>query len=97
MGGAPKFEESQSLPEVSYADVVRTMGLKAIAVDDPDAVGPAWDEVDGRGNPQGRSEWLTCGRRNREEQSGRTASACRFALQDRRVGDLCHGNTSEGR
>jgi hypothetical protein len=25
MGGAPKFEESQSLPEVSYADVARTM------------------------------------------------------------------------
>jgi thiamine pyrophosphate-dependent acetolactate synthase large subunit-like protein len=45
MGGAPKFEESQSLPEVSYADVARTMGLKAIAVDDPDAVRPAWDEA----------------------------------------------------
>jgi pyruvate dehydrogenase (quinone) len=45
MGGAPKFEESQALPEVSYADVARTMGLKAIAVDDPDAVGPAWDQA----------------------------------------------------
>jgi thiamine pyrophosphate-dependent acetolactate synthase large subunit-like protein len=44
-GGTPKFEESQPLPEVSYADVARTMGLKAIAVDDPDAVGPAWDEA----------------------------------------------------
>ncbi|MGX9788169.1 thiamine pyrophosphate-requiring protein [Mycobacterium sp. MMS18-G62] len=45
MGGAPKFEESQTLPEVSYADVARTMGLRAIAVDDPDALGPAWDEA----------------------------------------------------
>jgi pyruvate dehydrogenase (quinone) len=45
MGGAPKFEESQTLPEVSYADVARTMGLQAIAVDDPDAVGPAWDSA----------------------------------------------------
>ena len=34
MGGAPKFEESQTLPDVSYADVARTMGLRAIAVDD---------------------------------------------------------------
>jgi pyruvate dehydrogenase (quinone) len=33
------------LPEVSYADVARVMGMKAIAVDDPDAVGPAWDEA----------------------------------------------------
>jgi pyruvate dehydrogenase (quinone) len=45
MGGSPKFEESQTLPEVSYADVARTMGLRAIAVDDPDAVGPAWEEA----------------------------------------------------
>ncbi|MGO4446887.1 thiamine pyrophosphate-requiring protein [Mycobacterium sp. 2YAF39] len=45
MGGAPKFEESQSLPEVSYADVARVMGLRAITVDDPEAVGPAWDEA----------------------------------------------------
>jgi pyruvate dehydrogenase (quinone) len=45
MGGAPKFEESQSLPEVSYADVARSMGLHAISVDDPDAVGPAWDQA----------------------------------------------------
>jgi len=45
MGGAPKFEESQSLPEVSYADVARAMGLRAIAVDDAEQVGPAWDEA----------------------------------------------------
>jgi pyruvate dehydrogenase (quinone) len=45
MGGAPKFEESQTLPELSYAEVARAMGLRAIAVDDPDRVGPAWDEA----------------------------------------------------
>jgi pyruvate dehydrogenase (quinone) len=45
MGGAPKFEGSQSLPEISYADVARAMGLRAIAVDDPDQIGPAWDEA----------------------------------------------------
>jgi pyruvate dehydrogenase (quinone) len=45
MGGAPKFEESQSLPDVSYADIARAMGLRAIAVDDPEQVGPAWDEA----------------------------------------------------
>jgi pyruvate dehydrogenase (quinone) len=43
MGGEPKFEESQSLPDVSYADVARTMGLQAIAVDEPGALGAAWD------------------------------------------------------
>ncbi|WKG02699.1 thiamine pyrophosphate-requiring protein [Mycolicibacterium sp. HK-90] len=43
MGGAPKFEGSQSLPDVSYAELARTMGLQAISVDDPDQVGPAWD------------------------------------------------------
>ena len=45
MGGAPKFEGSQSLPEMSYADVARAMGLRAIAVDVPDQIGPAWDEA----------------------------------------------------
>jgi pyruvate dehydrogenase (quinone) len=45
MGGAPKFEESQTLPEVSYADLARTMGLRAEAVDDPDSVAGAWSRA----------------------------------------------------
>jgi pyruvate dehydrogenase (quinone) len=45
MGGSPKFEESQTLPDLSYADVARSMGLNGIAVDDPDHVGPAWDQA----------------------------------------------------
>ncbi|WP_432844802.1 thiamine pyrophosphate-requiring protein [Amycolatopsis sp. CA-161197] len=42
MGGAPKFEPSQSLPEVSYADFARGIGLGGIAVDDPERLGDAW-------------------------------------------------------
>ncbi|GAA3811080.1 MULTISPECIES: thiamine pyrophosphate-requiring protein [Amycolatopsis] len=45
MGGAPKFEESQSLPEFSYAEFARSLGFEAVAVDSPDQLGPAWDRV----------------------------------------------------
>ena len=45
MGGAPKFEESQVLPDVSYADLARSIGLAAIEVSTPEDVGPAWDEA----------------------------------------------------
>jgi pyruvate dehydrogenase (quinone) len=45
MGGAPKFEESQVLPEVSYAAFARSIGLEGIEVDKPDGIGPAWDQA----------------------------------------------------
>ncbi|HVV09201.1 thiamine pyrophosphate-requiring protein [Amycolatopsis sp.] len=45
MGGAPKFEESQALPDFSYADFARLLGFDVVAVDDPDQLGPAWDRV----------------------------------------------------
>ncbi len=45
MGGTPKFEESQVLPEVSYADFARGLGLEAITVRTPGELGPAWDRV----------------------------------------------------
>lgn len=45
MGGSPKFEESQNLPDVSYADFARGLGLEAITVRSPDELGPAWDRV----------------------------------------------------
>ncbi|TDD71044.1 thiamine pyrophosphate-requiring protein [Jiangella aurantiaca] len=45
LGGAPKFEESQSLPDVDYAGVARAFGLDAIAVDEPGEVGDAWDRA----------------------------------------------------
>ena len=42
MGGAPKFEESQSLPEVSYAQFARSLGLDGVEVDNPDELASAW-------------------------------------------------------
>ncbi|SDN92839.1 thiamine pyrophosphate-requiring protein [Lentzea jiangxiensis] len=43
MGGAPKFEQSQSLPDVSYASYARSIGLQGIEVDDPEQLGAAWE------------------------------------------------------
>ncbi|MDQ0377849.1 thiamine pyrophosphate-requiring protein [Amycolatopsis thermophila] len=45
MGGSPKFEDSQSLPEFSYAEFARSLGFEAVAVDSPDQLGAAWDRV----------------------------------------------------
>jgi pyruvate dehydrogenase (quinone) len=45
MSGSPKFEESQSLPDISYADVARSFGLNAVAVDDPDDMAGAWEQA----------------------------------------------------
>jgi pyruvate dehydrogenase (quinone) len=45
MAGAPKFAESQSLPDVDYAGFATSLGLQGIAVDKPDDVGPAWDRA----------------------------------------------------
>src|SRR5690606_32087383 len=45
MGGAPKFEESQTLPEVSYADFAHSLGFEAMTVESPDNLGAAWDRA----------------------------------------------------
>lgn len=45
LGGTPKFGPSQEIPEISYASIAKDFGLHAIAVDDPEALGGAWDEV----------------------------------------------------
>jgi pyruvate dehydrogenase (quinone) len=45
MQGAPKFEESQELPEVDYAGFASSIGLQGIAVDKPDQIAPAWDRA----------------------------------------------------
>lgn len=45
MEGAPKFVESQSLPDVDYAAFAISLGLQAITVDRPDDVGAAWDRA----------------------------------------------------
>jgi pyruvate dehydrogenase (quinone) len=43
MEGAPKFAESQTLPDVDYAAFAASLGLTGINVDKPDQVGAAWD------------------------------------------------------
>jgi pyruvate dehydrogenase (quinone) len=45
MEGAPKFVESQQLPDVSYEGFASSLGLLGIAVDEPGQVGPAWDRA----------------------------------------------------
>jgi pyruvate dehydrogenase (quinone) len=45
MGGAPKFEESQVLPDVSYAGLARELGIDGIEVDKPEDLGSAWDNA----------------------------------------------------
>jgi pyruvate dehydrogenase (quinone) len=45
MGGAPKFTESQRLPEVSYEGFARSLGLHGAAVDKPGQVAAAWDQA----------------------------------------------------
>jgi pyruvate dehydrogenase (quinone) len=45
MGGAPKFEESQVLPDLSYADFASSIGLDGITVRDPNDLGPAWERA----------------------------------------------------
>ena len=45
MGGAPKFEVSQSIPDISYAEVARSFGLDGIAVDDPAELSGAWERA----------------------------------------------------
>jgi len=45
MQGAPKFTESQTLPEVDYAAFAASIGLRAISVDKPDQLASAWDQA----------------------------------------------------
>ncbi|HEV8098961.1 MAG TPA: thiamine pyrophosphate-requiring protein, partial [Gaiellaceae bacterium] len=45
MEGDPKYEASQVLPDFPYARYAELLGFKGIRVDDPTAVGPAWDEA----------------------------------------------------
>ncbi|MEV6444930.1 thiamine pyrophosphate-requiring protein [Amycolatopsis sp. NPDC051716] len=51
MGGAPKFEESQTLPDVDYAGFALSLGLAAVTVDKPDQLASAWDTVLTAGKP----------------------------------------------
>ena len=43
LGGDPKFEASQQLPDFPYARFAEMLGLAAVRVDTPEAVAPAWE------------------------------------------------------
>ena len=45
MEGNPKFPTTQDLPEVPYARFAEMIGLGGIYVDDPEALGSAWDRA----------------------------------------------------
>ncbi|MDP0926961.1 thiamine pyrophosphate-requiring protein [Paracoccus onubensis] len=45
MEGNPKFEATQTIPDIPYHRFADLIGLKGILVDDPDKVGSAWDEA----------------------------------------------------
>jgi pyruvate dehydrogenase (quinone) len=45
MAGDPKFEASQQVPDFAYHKYAEMLGFKGIFVDNPDRVGPAWEEA----------------------------------------------------
>jgi pyruvate dehydrogenase (quinone) len=45
MAGAPKFVESQALPDVDYAGFASALGLNALSIKDPEELAPAWREA----------------------------------------------------
>ncbi|MGQ0482502.1 MAG: thiamine pyrophosphate-requiring protein [Pseudonocardia sp.] len=51
MSGAPKFVESQTLPDVDYAAFAASLGLDAVTVQKPEEIGPAWDRALSAGRP----------------------------------------------
>ena len=45
MASTPKIEETQDVPAFHFADYAEMLGLRAIRVDAPEQIGPAWDEA----------------------------------------------------
>lgn len=43
LGDDPKFDASQELPDFPYARFAQMLGLEGIRVENPDAIGDAWD------------------------------------------------------
>ncbi|WP_043643846.1 thiamine pyrophosphate-requiring protein [Caenispirillum salinarum] len=43
--GDPKFDTTQKIPDLPYDKFGELLGLKGIFVDDPERIGPAWDEA----------------------------------------------------
>ena len=51
LGGDPKYDASQSLPDFPYARYAELIGLLGIRVDEPGAIGAAWDRALGADQP----------------------------------------------
>jgi pyruvate dehydrogenase (quinone) len=45
MNGNPKAEITQELPDVPFHEFAKLIGLEGIYVDDPNEIGPAWDQA----------------------------------------------------
>jgi pyruvate dehydrogenase (quinone) len=45
MAGDPRFEASQTLPDFPFARYAELLGMKAVRVDSPEQVRPAWEEA----------------------------------------------------
>ncbi|MCL6745716.1 thiamine pyrophosphate-requiring protein [Kosakonia sp. R1.Fl] len=45
MEGDPRFEATQQLPDVRYADFAKSLGLQGIFVDTPEALSGAWQQA----------------------------------------------------
>jgi pyruvate dehydrogenase (quinone) len=45
MEGEPKYEKSQKLPDIAYADYAKLLGLDGVRIEDPSQVGEAWDRA----------------------------------------------------
>ncbi len=45
LGGDPKWESSQALPDFPYAEYAEMLGLRGLRVDRPEQIGAAWDEA----------------------------------------------------
>jgi len=43
LGGSPKIEETQNVPDFSYAQFAEMLDLRAVRVSSPEEVGPAWE------------------------------------------------------
>jgi pyruvate dehydrogenase (quinone) len=51
MQGAPRFDVSQLLPGVQYADFASSLGLNSLRIDSVDDIGRAWDSALGADRP----------------------------------------------
>ena len=91
MEGAPKFTESQTLPDVDYAAFAASLGLAGIHVDKPDEVGPAWDRALAADRPD------RAGRPHRPERPADPAARHVRAGQGRRQGRAAQGRRGPAR